>query len=184
MREPLRRFLRFRGLCGLALVFGLGWLLLEALERAGGPEAVRARWGLAAGCVLVPLQAVVAVTPFPSEVVAAANGALYGVAWGSGFAWAGWMLGALIEYALYRRVAEDVSDSDAVQRLPRWLRRFPAHHPAFLVGGRLVPFGNHVVNAVAGMRGVPLWRFCWVSALAFVPFSVLFTMFAAGVVSR
>jgi uncharacterized membrane protein YdjX (TVP38/TMEM64 family) len=45
-----------------------------------------------------------------------------------------------------------------------------------------VPFGNHAVNALAGMRGVPVWRFVWASALAFVPFSAAITAVAIGLV--
>ena len=67
--------------------------------------------------------------------------------------------------------------------MPKWLLRFPVHHPLFLILGRLVPFGNHAVNALAGSRRVPLGRFAWASAVAFLPFSALMTAFATGLVS-
>lgn len=130
--------LRSTGLRGLILVFALGWLLLHAVEWMGGPEELREHYGLGAAAILVPVHAVVAVTPFPSELVAVAHAAIYGFALGS----------------------------------------------AFLTLGRLVPFGNHVVNAMAGSARVSLWRFSWVSALAFVPFSVAFAAFASGIVER
>lgn len=175
------RLLRSRGLGGLLLATGLAALLLQGLEAAGGPEAVRARFGLAAAAVLVPVHALVAVSPFPSEVIALAHGAIYGFALGWPFTWVGWMLGALLEYGLVRRIAVDVGAAGS-ERLPRFLRGLPVPHPLFLIGGRLVPFGNHAVNALAGARRVPLWRFAWTSALAFLPFSALVAAVASGLV--
>jgi membrane protein DedA with SNARE-associated domain len=60
-----------------------------------------------------------------------------------------------------------------IDRLPVWLRRFPADHPIFLVAGRWMPLGNHIVSVVAGMHGVPAWRFTWTTAVGLVPFVLL-----------
>ena len=171
------------GLRGLVLVALLGWALFELLDASGGPDAIRGRYGLWAAAALLPAHAILAVSPFPSEVLAIAYGAIYGLALGTLFAWTGWMLGALLEYALFRRVAVDAGPH-APERLPRWLRRFPAGHPLFLVLARLVPFGNHVVNAAAGAARVPLWRFCWTTALALAPFSFVVAAVSAGVAAR
>ena len=165
----------------LLLACAVAWLLLHALAALGGPEAVRARFGLAAAALLVPIHAVVSVSPFPSEVIALGHGAIYGFALGWPLTWAGWLLGAALEYGLFRRVATDLVDAGGA-RLPAWLRRLPVQHPLFLILGRLVPFGNHAVNALAGSRRVPLWRFAWASALAFLPFSALVAAIASGLV--
>lgn len=178
---PAPRLLRSRGLLGLMLLCGGAWLLLHALAAVGGPEAVRDRFGFAAALLLVPVHAVVAVSPFPSELIAMAHGAIYGFAIGWPLTWAGWCLGAALEYALYRRIASDVGAGGA-ERLPAWLRAFPVRHPLFLVLGRLVPFGNHAVNALAGSCRVPFGRFAWASALAFIPFSALIAGIASGLV--
>ncbi len=184
MSDLFLGLLHSRGLRGLTVLFGLGWLLIHVLERIGGPDAVRAEYGLAAAAILVPVQAVAAVTPFPSELIAAAHGAIYGFALGAVFTWIGWMLGALLEYSLFRRIASDLGDAAANARLPAWLRRFPADHPVFLIGGRLVPFGNHVVSAMAGSRGVAIWRFSWTTAIALVPVSTLVTAIAIGLIEE
>jgi uncharacterized membrane protein YdjX (TVP38/TMEM64 family) len=180
-RALLARALRSPGLHGLLLACAVAWLLLHALAALGGPEAVRARFGLAAAALLVPIHALVAVSPFPSEVIALGHGAIYGFALGWPLTWAGWLLGAALEYALFRRVAADLVDAGGA-RLPAWLQRLPVQHPLFLILGRLVPFGNHAVNALAGSRRVPLWRFAWASALAFLPFSALVAAIASGLV--
>lgn len=168
------------GMRTVALVALLGWALLEALDAGGGPEGIRARYGLWAAALLVPTQAILAVTPFPSEFLALTHGAIYGLALGTLFAWSGWMLGALLEYTLFRRVAVDAGP-DAREQLPEWLRRLPVGHPAFLVLARLIPLGNHVANAAAGAAKVPLWRFCWTSAIALAPFSFLVSAASSGV---
>lgn len=180
-RSTLLRLLGSPGLRALLAICLIGWLLLEGLEALGGPEGIRARWGFGAALILVPLHAVAAVSPFPSEVIALAHGAIYGFALGWPLTWAGWFLGALLEYGLFRRIASDVAATD--DRMPKWLLRFPVHHPLFLILGRLVPFGNHAVNALAGSRRVPLGRFAWASAVSFLPFSALMTAFATGLVS-
>jgi uncharacterized membrane protein YdjX (TVP38/TMEM64 family) len=176
------RVLRGRGVRGLLLVALLGWAFLHALSWLGGPQAVREQYGMGAAAFLVPVQAVVAVSPAPGEIVALGVVAIYGFRLGALLIWAGWLLAALLEYALFRRIAADAGSQALAARTPRWLRRFPASHPAFLGLTRLLPFGNHVVNAVAGSAGVPLWRFCWPSALALVPGSLLFAALASGVV--
>ena len=184
---PARRSLAIRllfspGLRVLLLVGLMGWLLLEALQALGGPEGVRTRWGLAAVAPLVLVHAIVAVSPFPSELIALVHGAIFGFALGWAMTWAGWLLGASLEYALFRRIASDVGEGGD-ERLPKWLRRLPAQHPLFLIAGRLVPFGNHAVNALAGSRRVPFGRFAWTSALAFLPFSAFVAGIASGLVN-
>lgn len=176
--------LRGKGLRGLLIVAALAWGLLRGLAWMGGPEAVRAHYGMGAAALLVPMQAVVSASPAPGEVVALAEVAIYGFWPGALLVWAGWMLAALLEYALFRRLAADAAPLAGAQRLPRWLRRWPVHHPAFLGFARLLPFGNKVVNAVAGSAGVPLWRFCWPSALALVPGSLAFAALASGLAGR
>ena len=184
MNSLLGRLLASRGLRRLGLIFALGGALLYGVEWLGGPEAIRATFGLGAAAFLVPVHAVLAVSPFPSEIFALAHGAIYGFELGALFTWAGWMLGAWLEYALFRRIAADVGDAANAARLPAWLRRFPAHHPAFLVLGRLVPFGNHVVNAMAGSRGVAIWRFSWTTAVALAPFSIFVAAIGSGLIAQ
>jgi uncharacterized membrane protein YdjX (TVP38/TMEM64 family) len=82
-----------------------------------------------------------------------------------------------------RRAASELSQIEGLERLPDWLRRLPADHAAYLILGRLVPFGNHLVNATAGLYQVPFPRFVWTSALELLPASVLVAAIANGVVN-
>ena len=87
-------------------------------------------------------------------------------------AWVGWMLAAFLQYELMRRTAEDFDFSGVQARMPSWLARFPVDHPAFLIVGRWLPAGSHIVNSAAGALGVPLWRHAWCSAIAIIPMAL------------
>ena len=56
-------------------------------------------WGVAAAILLMVLHSFV---PFPAEVVAMANGMLYGPLWGTLITWVGAMLGAYLAFGLAR----------------------------------------------------------------------------------
>ncbi len=164
----------------IVVVCAVGFLLVEGLDRLGGAASIRATYGLEATWLLVPLQAVVAVSPFPGEVVAAISSVVHGFWLGAILNWVGWMMAAYMEYGLVRWTAHDVELDD--EKLPVWLRRFPTEHPAFLIGGRLLPFGSHLVNSTAGLRGIAMWRFTWTSALALIPGAVGIAALANGLV--
>lgn len=176
------RLVRSQGLRTLLLVAFVGWLLIEGLERMGGPQAIRDEYGSSLALVFVPVQAIVAVSPVPGELVAFASSAIHGFWLGSLLNWLGWMMAAYMEYGLVRWTARDVEFDRA--RLPRWLRNVPADHPLFLMAGRFLPFGSHIVNSMSGLHGISLWRFTWTSAIAIVPSAVFFGALANGLVGE
>ena len=170
---------------GLRLILAVGvsaLLLLQLLEALGGPAGVQARFGWGAALLIVPAQVVVSVSPVPGELVAVLNVAIYGLWAGAALCWLGWMGAAFLQYGLARRTARDLVGPDP-ERLPAWLRRLPANHPAFLILARFLPFGAHIVNTTAGARGVRLRRFAWTSALALAPMCLLFASIARGVLA-
>lgn len=178
----LRRLLASRGLRLILGVAAAAWLLLRVLEALGGPEGIQTRFGWGAALLILPIQVIVSVSPIPGELVAALNVAIYGLWHGAALCWLGWMGAAFLEYGLARRTTRDLVGADP-ERLPAWLRRLPASHPAFLIFARCLPFGSHLVNTTAGAHGVALRRFTWTSALALIPLSVLFSFLAHGVLA-
>ncbi len=169
MVSAWRRAARSRGLRWILLLVALGGIFVVWLDSVGGPEALRARLGYSAVAVLVSLQAVIAVTPFPSEVVAIASTAIYGFWPGAVLAWFGWFAAAFLQYFVARRLARDFDFEQARARLPSWINQFPVAHPAFLILARWVPWGPHLVNSAAGVYGVPLARHGWCAAVGIVP---------------
>lgn len=173
-----RRMLRSPGLRLIVTALAIGWVSLAWLDHVGGPEALRDRFGFWAAGILVPLEAFASFSIFPGEFIAIALGILYGFWLGSFFIWLGWMGTAYLQYFLVRRVAEDFAEE--FERLPAWIRRFPVEHPMFLIVGRWIPFGGHLVNPAAGAFKVPLWRYSWCSAIGIGAGSFLFAAVASG----
>jgi uncharacterized membrane protein YdjX (TVP38/TMEM64 family) len=166
------------GLCLVA--FGL----TRWVEYIGGPSSVWERFGLIAPAISVPVHAVVAVTPFPSDVLSVANGTVYGLWLGSFFSWLGWYIAAFIEFQIGRRARTDFPIEDWVGRLPKRLRQFPVDHPAFLIGSRFVPWaGGHISTLVPGAMNVDARRFAWCAAVAIAPPSFLMAAIGAGLLA-
>jgi len=162
------------------VVFGavLGWWLSEI----GGLSGIRDRFGFFAALVIVPIHAVIAISPLPSEVLAFGNAVAFGFWPGAALSWVGWMAGSLVHYGLMRRVADDIDLAPHLGRLPRWLRRFPVDHPAFLICGHWLPYGPQLMSTIGGAFKVPLFRFAWCQGVAITPIALLYAALAKGLV--
>ena len=180
----LRRIL---GSSAFQLVVGLcfiGFFVSRWVEGMGGPAAVWERFGLLAPAVSVPVQVLVAVTPFPSDLLCIANGTIYGLWWGALLSWIGWYLAAWIEFGIGRRARSELPIAEWTAQLPRRLRTLPVGHPAFLIGSRFVPWaGGHISTLMPGAVGVPSRRFAWCAAVAILPPSVITAAVGAGLLS-
>ncbi len=168
---------------GVRLIVALliaGGLIVAGINRLGGPVALRDMMGPFAPFVLVPIHAVVAVSPFPSEVLAVGFTAMYGFWLGAALGWVGWFCGAFLQYFVARRTARDFDFEHARSRLPRWLAQFPVEHPAFLICARWLPWGPHLVNTAAGVYGVPLVRHGWCAAISIIPHTLVVAAIGAG----
>ena len=166
----------------VALIAG-GGLLVWWVNSIGGAEVFREQFGAAAVFIIVPVQAVVAVSPFPSELMALGTSALYGFWGGAVLAWSAWFLAAFLQYYAVRRVAEDFDFEHARRRMPRRLRELPVSHPAFLILGRWLPYGPHIVNTAAGAYGVSIVRHAWCAAIAIVPPALFISAIANGLLA-
>ena len=101
------RILRSRGLLGIVAVVAAGGLLAAWMRSFGGAELMREQLGPLAALVIIPLQAVVAVSPFPSEVIALVTCTFYGFWGGALLAWCAWFVAAFLQYERGRRMARD-----------------------------------------------------------------------------
>jgi uncharacterized membrane protein YdjX (TVP38/TMEM64 family) len=165
------------GLPVLAILLA-GYLVWHWSESLGGPAGISHRFGTIAPLVSIPVHLLLSATPFPSETIGVANGALYGLWAGTLFGWIAWWGGSIVEYGIARRSIGSESEAQSI-RLPRWLQRVPASNPLFLIVGRLLPFGYHAVNIAAGIKHVSLKRHALCSAVANLIYA--FAMSAAGV---
>jgi uncharacterized membrane protein YdjX (TVP38/TMEM64 family) len=159
----------------------LGATLARWVASIGGPAAFRESYGAAAPLATAPIHVVLSITPFPSDVVSIANGALYGFTSGAILSWLAWWVAAVAEFGLGRRARKDFDLESQLDRMPTWLKRFPVDHPVFLIGGRQVPYlGGHLTSFVPGAAGVRFSRYVWCSAVAVLPGAIVMAGIGAG----
>ena len=176
-----RRVLTSKAVYAVLGLSALAFVLLRWGDAVGGPLGLWDRFGWRAAVVSVPLHALVAVTPFPSDVVAMSNGAIYGFWLGSALSWLGWFVASFVQYAIGRRAGRDFDVEGWLARSPDRLKRLPVDHPLFLILARFVPYvGGHLATLVPGAVGVPLTRYAWCSAVALVPQSLVMAGVGAG----
>lgn len=146
--------------------------IVAGVRAAGGPEALALRMGPAAPYLAVPVLALISATPFPSELFVIPLSGIWGFHWGAWMTWLSWLGASFIQYFVARRASRDLALGELDARLPRWLRRFPVSHPVFLICGRWVPWGPHMVNTAAGLARVDLVRYSWCAVAGITPQAV------------
>jgi uncharacterized membrane protein YdjX (TVP38/TMEM64 family) len=169
-----------RGIQLSLAVIAIAALLAFWLPGDGTADQIAEKLGWPGATALVVAQALIAVSPFPSQIVAVPLAVTYGFWAGMLLVWTGWMLAAVLQYWLSRRTADDIDLGSWLERTPRWTRRFPASHPFFLIIARQLPIGPHIVNISAGVLHVPLWRHLWCAAIAIVPEAVFISGVSVG----
>jgi uncharacterized membrane protein YdjX (TVP38/TMEM64 family) len=113
---------------------------------------------------------------YPTEIINAAGGFVYGFWGGLALVWLGWTLQGILAWAIGREVARPL--------LRRLLgeRRFDDAERMIEAGGvplllamRLIPIAPFsLFSFVAGAARVPLWTFTWTTALGYLPLTAIF----------
>jgi len=166
----------------LVTLIAVGGLAFLCARQVGGTKGLWVELGWWAPAASVPLHALVCLSPFPSDVIALANGAVYGPWFGALFGWTGWYTAAWIRFALGRRAGRELPIDRWWRRLPKWLQRIPIRHPVFLILSRYIPYvGGEIATLVPGARGVPAWRFAWCTALAIAPYALLLSFLGQAI---
>ncbi|MEQ8229309.1 MAG: TVP38/TMEM64 family protein [Rhodospirillales bacterium] len=185
--QPQRRSTQWRLLYAsltlavtLTIMGGAG-LSLFLIGETEGEISVRAfenvilswgHWGVLASIGLMVVHSFV---PFPAELVAFANGMLYGPLWGTVITWVGAMLGALLAFGLSRAFGRPFVEAMVArrhwQRLDDWTGEHAAKM-AFLA--RFLPvISFNLVNYAAGLTRISWWTFGWTTGLGILPMTVL-----------
>ncbi len=129
-------------------------------------------WGVLGSIGLMVLHSFV---PFPAEIVAIANGMIYGPIWGTVITWIGAMLGAFLAFGLARAFGrpfvERLLERRHLQDLDDW---------AEAQGGRMVLLSRffpviafNLVNYAAGLSRISWWTFAWATGIGILPLTVL-----------
>lgn len=156
---------------------GLDWGRGLSIEEFVATIASWGIWGVLASIGLMVAHSFV---PFPAELLACANGMIYGLFWGTVITWIGGMLGAGIAFALARKlgrpfVARIVSKPDWA-RMDDWAAE---NGWQVLLLGRLIPvIAFNLINYAAGLTRVSWWQFLWTTGVGILPMTIL--MVAVG----
>lgn len=129
-------------------------------------------WGVLASITLMVAHSFL---PFPSEVIALANGMVYGPLWGAVITWLGAMLGASATFGLVRWLGRPFVErflaAESRERLNLWSHEYGGHA---LLMSRLIPLiAFNLINYAAALAGISWWTFLWTTALGILPLTIL-----------
>jgi uncharacterized membrane protein YdjX (TVP38/TMEM64 family) len=161
------------------VALGFGWRTVEqAVARLDlsveGIERIAEAWGAWAPVASIALMVLHSFVPFPAELIAIANGMLFGQVWGTVVTWIGAMLGAALAFALAQRLGKPLVDRFIVRKTWAGAEALDACCDArTLLLARLVPvISFNLINYAAGVLGVGWWRFLWTTSLGILPITV------------
>ena len=179
LRQSLLVFLGITAAVAACVALGFG---LRSVEQAvarldlsvEGIERIAEAWGAWAPVASIALMILHSFVPFPAELIAIANGMLFGPLWGTVVTWIGAMLGAALAFALARRYGRPLVDRLVARQA--WTRAEALHaccDARTLLLARFVPvISFNLINYAAGVLGVGWWRFLWTTGLGILPITV------------
>lgn len=129
-------------------------------------------WGVAGSIGLMIAHSFL---PFPAEIIACANGIVYGAFWGAVITWVGAMLGASVAFGLVRWLGrpfvERMVPAQQWAQLTTWSRE---RGGLVLLTARLIPvIAFNLINYIAALSGVSWWTFLWTTGLGILPLTIL-----------
>ncbi|HEV7615758.1 MAG TPA: VTT domain-containing protein [Solirubrobacterales bacterium] len=135
--------------------------------------------GAAGPLLILALTLVHAVVFYPAEIVDAAAGFAYGFFPALLLVMTGWLLSALLCFAIGRSVARPLLDRwVGAERFERIEAAIERGGVTLLIAMRLVPiFPFSLVCYAAGAARVPLWRFVWTTAVGYLPITAISVYF-------
>jgi uncharacterized membrane protein YdjX (TVP38/TMEM64 family) len=166
-------------LAALLILAGLAWLgWLQAAWRVLNADSIArvaayvrgfGLWAPIISLLLMLLQSVIA--PLPGSIVAAANGVIFGIWWGTLLSWAGGLLGATASFWLARRLGQ--------REMERWfsrarMERIDAIGEAqgfwLVLLARLTPLVSFdLISYLSGLSSIGFGRFMLATAIGMLP---------------
>jgi uncharacterized membrane protein YdjX (TVP38/TMEM64 family) len=129
--------------------------------------------------IIVGLGVIHSVVPYPAEIVNAAAGFAYGFFGGLGIVSIGWMISAIVCYWFGTGVARPLLDRwFGAERFARYERMVERGGVTLLIALRLLPIVPFsLISAAMGAARVPFRRYCWTTAVGFLPITALAVYF-------
>lgn len=123
--------------------------------------------------LLLGLMLAHAIIFYPSEIITTTAGYVYGFAPGLAFVVVGWLLAALLSYALGRSVGRPLLQRVLGRRFTWLTGTMEGGGIILLLSGRLIPVVPFaLVGYAAGATHTSLWRFSWTTVLGYLPLTI------------
>ena len=144
-------------------------LSLTAADVQGYAEA----WAPWSAVVSIALMVLHSFVPLPAEIIAVANGMMFGLFGGVVVTWAGAMLGAVLSFGIARGYGRPalrwLVSERRWQAIDKWELR-----PMSLLIARLIPvISFNLINYGAGLARVRWWPFLWTTGIGILPLTVV-----------
>ena len=125
------------------------------------------------------IMTIVASAPFSvTDALAIMNGVVFGPLAGSLINAAGLILAAVIAYLIALRTNKLLDIEQQLERLPRWIKRWPVASPMFLILVRLLPgIGGTLATQTAAAYRVSLWTQIWTKCVVAIPIATILAVF-------
>jgi uncharacterized membrane protein YdjX (TVP38/TMEM64 family) len=162
----------------------LWWIApLGIADTAEGAETLIRSWGAWGVAASIGLMIAHSFLPFPAEVIALANGMVYGPLWGAVITWIGAMLGASTAFALARAFGRPFVMRALPERYRRELADWSRRQGGLaLLASRLVPvIAFNVINYAAALTPISWWTFLWATGLGILPLTILLSVLGENV---
>jgi uncharacterized membrane protein YdjX (TVP38/TMEM64 family) len=142
-------------------------------------------WGMWGVLGSVGLMMIHSFIPFPAELLACANGMVYGPVWGTVITWTGAMLGAVIAFGLARRLGRPFVERMIAKRdwhvLDDWAAKTGWR---VVLIARFVPvIAFNLINYAAGLTRLTWWQFLWTTGVGILPLTVLMVVMGDNIES-
>ena len=149
------------------------WALFQEID-AGSLRSTIQGLGPWAPLTSTALMVIHAFVPFPLELLAAANGVVFGTWGGIAITWASMVVSSWAGYGAARFAGPlvfRIAPGDRLERIEEWARERSDWQ---LVAVRFIPIISFsLLNIAMGLLGISFWRFTWTTALGIIPIVVV-----------
>jgi uncharacterized membrane protein YdjX (TVP38/TMEM64 family) len=132
-------------------------------------------WGAWGALAAIALMIAHSFLPLPAEVIAVANGIIFGPVWGTVITWTGAMLGAWAAFGLARLFGRPLVETFVPARYRHTLDDWAETRGAMtLLILRLIPIvAFNLINYAVGLARISSWTFTWTTGLGILPMTLL-----------
>ena len=132
-------------------------------------------WGALGVLASIGLMVLHSFIPFPAELLACANGMIYGAVWGTVITWSGAMLGAAVAFALARKLGRPFVERMVARKNYSVLDDWADNNGwQIILVSRFIPvIAFNLINYAAGLTRMRWGQFIWTTGVGILPLTTL-----------